>query len=80
MSRENVEIWRANIEGQLAELTAGTSPEATISQMAEIWDPEIELDATEAERLRSVRHGSNRYGARYVSRADARIFERASVG
>ena len=48
MSRENVEIWRANIEGQLAELTAGTSPEATIFQMAEIWDPEIELDATEA--------------------------------
>lgn len=48
---ENVEIWRANIEGQLAELTAGTSPEATISKMAELWDPEIELDATEAAAL-----------------------------
>jgi hypothetical protein len=48
MSHEDVEIWRANIEGQLAELTAGTNPEATISMMAKIWDPEIELDATEA--------------------------------
>ena len=51
MSEENVEVWRANIEGQLAELTAGTSPEATIPKMAEIWDPEIELDATEAPVL-----------------------------
>jgi hypothetical protein len=48
MSQENVEIWRANLEGQLAELTAGTSPEATISKLAEIWDPDIELDATES--------------------------------
>ncbi len=47
MSRENVEIWRANIEDQLAALSAGTSLEATISGMAEIWDPQIELDATE---------------------------------
>ena len=51
MSEENVEIWRTNIESQLAELTAGTSPEATISKMAEIWDPEVELDATEAAVL-----------------------------
>ncbi len=48
MSRENVEVWRANIEGQLAALSAGTSPEATIAEMAAIWDPEIELDASEA--------------------------------
>jgi hypothetical protein len=47
MSEENVEIWRANLEGQLAELSTGTSLEATISKLAEIWDPEIELDATE---------------------------------
>jgi SnoaL-like domain len=47
MSEENVEIWRANLEGHLAELTAGTSPEATISKLAEIWDRDIELDATE---------------------------------
>jgi hypothetical protein len=51
MSQENVEIWRANIEDQLAELTAGTSPEATISKLSEIWDPEVELDASEARVL-----------------------------
>jgi hypothetical protein len=47
MSQENVEIWRTNIEDQLAELAAGASPEATICKLAEIWDPEIELDASE---------------------------------
>jgi hypothetical protein len=31
------------------------------------------------ERLRSVRRGSNRYGARYVSRYDARIVERVRL-
>ena len=46
MAQESIEIWRENIEGQLAELAAGASPEATISKMAAIWDPEIELDAT----------------------------------
>jgi hypothetical protein len=51
MSQENVEIWRANIEAQIAELSAGTSPEATISKMAELWDPEMELDATDAPVL-----------------------------
>ncbi len=51
MSEENVETWRANIEGQLAELAAGTSPEATIPKMAELWDPDVELDATEAAVL-----------------------------
>jgi SnoaL-like domain len=51
MSEENVEIWRENLEGQLAALAAGTSPEATISEMAKIWDPEIELDASNAAVL-----------------------------
>ena len=51
MSPENVEIWRANIDSQLTELAAGTSPEATIPKMAEIWDPAIELDASEAPVL-----------------------------
>lgn len=46
-----MEIWRANIEAQLAELTAGTSPETTISKMAEIWDPDIEVDATESPAM-----------------------------
>jgi len=51
MSQENVEIWRENLEGQLAALAAGTSPEPTISEMAKIWDPEIELDASNAAVL-----------------------------
>ena len=51
MSQENVEIWRASLDRQLAALAAGRSPEATIAEMAEIWDPEIELDASEAPVL-----------------------------
>lgn len=51
MSQENVEIWRENIEHQVAALARGTSPEATISKMAEIWDPELELDTTGAPVL-----------------------------
>lgn len=51
MSQEDVDIWRANIEAQVAALTRGTSPEATIPLMAEIWDPEVELDATDASVL-----------------------------
>jgi hypothetical protein len=47
MSHESVAIWRANIESQSAEFAAGTSPEATISKMTEIWDPEVELDASD---------------------------------
>ena len=61
MSQENVEVWRANIEHQVAALTRGTSPEATISKMAEIWDPEAELDATDAPALdlRGVYRGTD---------------------
>ena len=51
MSEENGEIWRESLENQLAALSAGLSPEATISQMAEIWDPMIELDASDAVAL-----------------------------
>ena len=51
MSRKNVEIWRANLEALLTQFAAGTEPEATISTFAEIWDPEIELDATDATAL-----------------------------
>ena len=51
MSQENVEIWRANLEALLTQFAAGTDPEATISTFAEIWDPEIELDATDANAL-----------------------------
>ena len=42
MSQENVEIWRAQIEGLRAGASAPFDQEATISKMAEIWDPEIE--------------------------------------
>jgi hypothetical protein len=45
MSRENVELWRTFIE----DFRAGTSEldrEATLTKMAELWDPEIEWDAS----------------------------------
>ena len=51
MSQVNVEIWRANVDALLAQLTAGSSPEGTISTLAEIWDPQVELDATDAPAL-----------------------------
>lgn len=51
MSQENVEIWRANLDVLLAQLAAGTDPEATISTLSEIWDPQVELDATDATAL-----------------------------
>lgn len=51
LSQKNLEIWRASIEAQLAALASGTSPEATIPKMAEIWDPEVEVDATDAHAL-----------------------------
>ena len=51
MSQENVEIWRANLEALRTQFAAGTDPVATISTFAEIWDPEIELDATDANAL-----------------------------
>ena len=51
MSEENVEILRENLESQLAALSAGSTPEDTISEMEKIWDPEVELDASEAAVL-----------------------------
>jgi hypothetical protein len=45
MSQENVELWGASIE----EFRAGTSEsdrEATLTKMAELWDPEIEWDVS----------------------------------
>ena len=51
MSRENVQIWRANLEGWLAQLAAGPDPEATIDALTEIWDPQVEIDATDAPAL-----------------------------
>jgi hypothetical protein len=51
MSEANVQIWQRSLEGQLDALAVGTNPEATIAAMAEIWDPDIELDATDAPAL-----------------------------
>jgi hypothetical protein len=47
MSEENVEILRESLESQLAALSAGSTPEDTISEMEKVWDPEVELDASE---------------------------------
>ena len=51
MSQQDVEIWRANLEAMLAQLAAGSTPEGTIATMAEIWDPEVEFDATDGAVL-----------------------------
>ncbi len=51
MSHQDVEIWRANLEAMLAQLAAGSTPDATISTMAEIWDPQVEFDATDGTVL-----------------------------
>jgi hypothetical protein len=51
MSQANVEIWRANVEAMLAQLAAGADAEATISTLAEIWDPALELDTTDFTAL-----------------------------
>jgi ketosteroid isomerase-like protein len=45
MSRENVELWRASIEGFLAGMSE-VDREGTLTRMAELWDPEIEWDAS----------------------------------
>ena len=46
MSQENVEMWRASIEASFRAGTSEFDPEATISKMAELFDPEMELDVT----------------------------------
>jgi SnoaL-like domain len=51
MSRENVELWRASIDDAFFPLTNEFDPEAAISRMAELWDPEVELDTSEAAAL-----------------------------
>jgi hypothetical protein len=50
MSQENVELWRVSIEDFLA----GTSEfdrEGMLTKIAELWDPEFELDASEGSVL-----------------------------
>src|SRR5450631_3844064 len=50
MSQENVEILRAEIESFLAG-TSESAREDMLGGQAEAWDPEIELDASEAPVL-----------------------------
>jgi hypothetical protein len=47
MSQGNVELWRASIEDFLAG-TSESDRERTLTKMAELWDPEIEWDVSEA--------------------------------
>jgi ketosteroid isomerase-like protein len=46
MSQENVELARAYFDGIARTSQEGLDPEATISEMAESWDPEIEWDTS----------------------------------
>ena len=47
MSQENVERLREIVEdGALARASGEFDPEAAIARQAELWDPEIELDAS----------------------------------
>ncbi len=49
MSKENVERMRASIEENARLVTSEEfDQEAAISRMAELWHPEIELDASES--------------------------------
>ena len=48
MSQGNVELWRASIEDFLAG-TSESDRERTLTKMAELWDPEIEWDASAFE-------------------------------
>src|SRR2546423_1827269 len=51
MSRENVELARAYFDEIARTSQEGFDAEATISKMAEFWDPEIEWDTSEATAL-----------------------------
>ena len=51
MSQENVELSRACFDEIARTSQEGFDPEATISKMAELWDPEIEWDTSEASAL-----------------------------
>jgi len=52
MSHRNVETWQASIEDIRAGIGLGEfDQEATISKLAELYDPEIEWDTSEAEAI-----------------------------
>jgi SnoaL-like domain len=47
MSQEDVEAWRASLE-DLRAANSESDREAWLTKAAELWDPEVELDAAEA--------------------------------
>lgn len=52
MSQKNLELWRASIEETFFPPdTERFDPDVAISKMAELWDREVTLDATEADAL-----------------------------
>jgi hypothetical protein len=51
MSQENVEIARTYFDGIARSSREGLDPEATVSEMAEVWDPGIEWDMSESPVL-----------------------------
>jgi ketosteroid isomerase-like protein len=51
MSQENVELSRAYLDGIARSSQEGLDPEATTSQMAEFWDPDVEWDMSESPVL-----------------------------
>ena len=51
MSRENVELWRASIENLLAGTSESFGPDAAASKLGDLWDADIEWDASEAPVL-----------------------------
>ena len=53
MSPENVKLAHAYFDEIAATSQEGLDPEATISKMAEFWDPEIEWDTSDGVALDS---------------------------
>jgi hypothetical protein len=51
MSQEHVELSRAYFDGIARTSQEGLDPEATVSKMAEFWDPEMEWDMSESPVL-----------------------------
>jgi hypothetical protein len=69
---------RAPAPTYVSEATGALPADSSVSPSTQIDDGLSEPRERPGE-FRSVRHGSNRYGARYVSRGDARIIEEARL-
>ena len=51
MSQENEALSRAYLDGIARNAQEGLDPDATVTKMAEFWDPEIEWDMSESPVL-----------------------------